>query len=342
MGGSIQDQQIVRQVAAPVSYGSSLTMKTRGRSGGSYRFSRKEYIMDIDGNTSAFNLVATIPIQPGIASFLPWGNGIANLYDMYRFHRLRFCYYNKTSSGNKGEIALVFEPNPKDSPPGTLVAALNDSIHYTGSVWVNGCLEVPRENLNRYSKFLTRNAIVASDITTFDVGSLWVITSKNLDNTTIGQLWVEYDIEYFSPQVDSGVAPLPSVTTAMTHAATQPVVGATPLVMLWDTFLFNALGLSAPVAGAITGLSGGYSIYAQATVTATATIATATMGILKNGVAVLTAYYSPAIASGSTSSCNVYALVALLPSDVVTIVINTTAAGSVGSLTNKILIIAPA
>lgn len=341
-GGSIRDQQVIKHVAAPMSYGSSMTMKSRGRGGGSYRFTRTEYIMDIPGATGAFTLQAAIPLNPGLKSFLPWGFSVANSYDLYKFHSLRFCYYNKTSSTNKGEIALVFEPDPTDATPDNLVNALNDSIHYTGSSWMDGSFNIPRENLNRIPKFLTRNSIVASDVTTFDVGILWVIVSLNADTSIIGQLWVEYDVEYFSPQMNSGVATPPKVSTELTHSATQPIVGATPLTLLWDTVLFNPLGIATPVAGAVTGLSGGFSIYAQATLTASAVTATATIGIWKNGAAVLTAYYPPAIPSGSTASMNVYALVALVPSDVITIVANSTAGGTVGSLTNKVLIIAPA
>jgi len=84
---------------------------------------RREYIADVLGNTVAFGLVASLPINPGQATF-PWLKQTALNYDMYRFTRLRFVYINRTTTANTGEVTMVFDPDPTDAAPANDLQAL--------------------------------------------------------------------------------------------------------------------------------------------------------------------------------------------------------------------------
>lgn len=337
--GENHPSMTIERRQAPVSYGA--VVKGVQRKPGVYPVSRLEYLGDVIGNTAAFSLQASYKINPGQLATFPWLAQAAKLYDMYKFKRLRFIYMGKTSTANTGEVNLVFDPDPTDSAPTSDAEALQYQSRLSAPVWVDeACLDIPTADLTRLPKFLVREATVASELTTFDVGTLHLIVGGNAAAVKVGQLWADYDVDFFAPQVvATGFSPL-KYSSQYTIVAQQNLVSGTPTTLNFGTAVFNPLGL-APVAGVFSGMSGGFSIYCQQTMTCTP-MTSGTLSIRKNGTGIAIAVYPNSQPNQTTS--NVFVLCQLIPTDTIDVQVTMTGttpvAPAVASL--SMLIIAPA
>jgi hypothetical protein len=294
------------------------------------------------GSTSQFSLALSLSLNPGLSSFLPWLAPIANRFDMYSFKRLRFLYIGKTTSANTGDVDIGFDPDPTDPAPTTKMQILNWGVRCTSSPWVNCVVDVPQVDLKRLPRFLTRNAVVPGELATFDIGSLYVVASGNIANALIGQLWVQYDIELYTPQVSVDSAPTSSRSSSQfTNSVNQTLTSGTQLTMNYDTATFNPLGIAVPTTGSITGLAGAFSFYAQQTVQASA-LTSCYLYLIRNGVVISSSSY-PVLGAAGYSTTSLFAVVSLAATDVIQVAVLATGTSPVAyNLINKFLIIQPA
>jgi hypothetical protein len=330
----------VTPLAVPASFGTEIRGR-RKKLEVSHIGPRDEYIGDVIGNTAAFNLNTSYSVNPGQVATFPWLSSTARNYDMYCFKSLKFIYMGKTSTATGGEVTMVFDPDPTDAAPLNDTQALDYDAKLSVPAWtMRSVLEIPKEDLKRLPKFLVRESVVASELTTFDVGTLHLIVGGNPAIAKIGQLYVEYEIDLYAPQlVATGPSP-PKFTSEYTLLSTQSITTGVPTVLNFSTVLYNGLGLTS-VAGVFSGLSGGFSIYAQQTINAT-TFTSGFIAILKNGVSICSAVY-PAIQPTQTT-INAFVVTQLVPTD--TISVSVTLVGTVLSAQANpalsILIFAPA
>ncbi len=337
--GENQPSMVIERRQAPVSYGS--VIKGLPRKPPVVPISRLEYIGDVIGSTAPFSLVNSYRINPGQIATFPWLAQNAKLYDMYRFKRLRFIYMGKTSTANTGEVNLIFDPDPTDSAPASDAEALQYQARLSAPVWVDEAfLEIPPADLQRLPKFLVREATVASELTTFDVGVLHLTVGGNAAAVKVGQLWADYDVEFYAPQIiATGFVPL-KFSSQFTIVAQQNLVSATPTTLNFGTAVFNPLGL-APVAGVFSGMSGGFSLYSQQTMTCTP-MTSGTLTIRKNGAAIATAVYPNSQPNQTTS--NVFVLCQLVATDTIDVQVTMTGTTPIApaNAVLSMLIIAPA
>lgn len=314
-----------------------------------FRVVREEYIGDVTG--SAALAVYSLPINPGLSGSFPWLSMIANAYDIYHFNRLRICYRTRDTSSDKGTVALAFEPNPDDPTPTSTQQIENYDTRVVMTPWVDGCMDVPPVNLNRLKKFLVRNSLVAAELATYDVGALYYgVIGTNTGK--IGELWMEYDVSFYSPQpYDSSLTlPQPDNNSVFRQTASANVTNGGTTVVPWDTIISNPLGL-VPTAGVFTGIRGALIVYTQLNAQP------ATAGLTSGGLAIqlstdgganwfnsiFSGWPAPLTTTGPTTS-NTETVLQLLPSYQFRVVATATGAALTvgGNSTNNILVLTPA
>lgn len=338
-GGGNKPSMVIERKQAPVSFGS--IVKGVARRSEVVSVSRLEYIGDVIGSTAAFSLQASYKVNPGQALTFPWLYRNAQNFDMYKFRRLKFIYMGKTSTANTGEVNLVFDPDPTDSAPASDAEALQYQARLSSPVWVDeACLDIPSSDLQRLPKFLVRESVVASELTTFDVGALHLIVGGNVAAVKVGQLWVDYEVDLYAPQIIStGFAPL-KFSSQFTITAQQNLVSGAATTLNFSTAVFNPLGLT-PVAGVFSGMSGGFSIYCQQTITCTP-FTSGTISIRKNGTAIAIGVYGNSQPNQTTM--NVFVLCQLVATDTIDVQVTITGTTPIAPASQplSILIIAPA
>jgi len=201
---------IYQTVPAPVASQVVVTRKdpSWSKSPGGFRTSGSELISLIAGNTT-FG-VTSISINPGLYAAFPQLSSMANCFQKYRFHNLRYHIVPNKGTAVAGVIMLSPQRDPADATPATELAM----CQYPGtkeyplgdtSSSPSGRMMSP---FNKPTNWLfTRPGNLASnlDVKTYDCMDLLVGVAGTADTSTVARLWVDYDVEFMTVQPNSSI-----------------------------------------------------------------------------------------------------------------------------------------
>jgi hypothetical protein len=177
-----------------------------GSKGASCRVRHRELVTNISGSV-AFAVALRLALNPGLAATFPWLSSIAASWEKYKFHKLAFKYLTRTGSTTPGSVILAPDYDASDGPPASeqIVSAFSDLVEDVPWRESMTCaLKAQSMNSSVPVHFVRSEPVAANnDIKVYDVGQFFVCT---VDGTAVpwGKLWVEYDVEFFIPQLPSG------------------------------------------------------------------------------------------------------------------------------------------
>lgn len=253
-----------------------------------------------------FELVATVlgsvafattqfNINPGNATTFPVLSAIARLYERYEFEQLSFHYGHDVSGfAAQGQTGLVYQSALYDAASAAPTTV--NQIEATDPFVVcmpneNSCLRLDKKSMhpsNEPKFVLAGNPPGATDIKTYNAGSLFISSSGLANASECGKLRVKYKVRLFDRILDATAVSAPanfSVSSFQTAGtATEPIVTATGLTLAMAVPVVNGLG-AVNVAGSILLPAGNYLIDSVAFLFATA-VTNFTVGVRKNGVLV--------------------------------------------------------
>jgi len=212
---------------------------------GNYRSTRiqhKELIASIVG-TTAFSILPanTFALNPGLATSFPWLSTQAAGWEQYKFHKLKFCFLTRTSTATPGSCMLIPDYDAADSAPLTeqIASAYRDVVEE--APWIpEFCLSLdPKSMMEPGNRKFIRTGPLASnlDVKTYDSGVVYIATT---DGTAVnwGKLWVEYDVEFFIPQL-----PPAGSVVAQTQVSTGASVNVSAIFGTSPVYLYGAQNL---------------------------------------------------------------------------------------------------
>jgi len=195
----------------------------------------RELISSVLGSVS-FTVQSSFSINPGLSATFPWLSTQAQGWEQYRFNKLKFCYYTRTGSTTPGSVILVPDYDAADAAPSSeqIASAYRDVVEEVPWVEEFTCTLDPQAMFpNGPKKFIRVGALASNlDVKTYDAANFYVCT---IDGTAInwGKIWVEYDIDFFVPQLPPSGA-LSSVAFGKVVAngsiSNTAIFGATPTV----------------------------------------------------------------------------------------------------------------
>lgn len=169
------------------------------------RVIHREYFSDVNLPTSSFNIAIDQPINPGNRILFPWLANIAKQYECYRFNSLHFIYEPGSSSTNDGFVMAAIDFDAQDPPPSSKIQMLSYDGHRAVVPWSALCLSSPGYNLRKYPQYYVTDNNQAppnTDVKTYFVGNLFVATQNDSDPFNGGNMFVQYDIELLTPQLN--------------------------------------------------------------------------------------------------------------------------------------------
>jgi len=187
-------------------------------SDGSVVVRHREYLADLLGYSAFTNL--QFPINPGMATSFPWLSNVARSYESYHFRSLKFLYETEIATSSSGKVMLAVDYDAADAAPVSKVQMLSNHTSIPRPVWSEAVLSCDQADLAKCSKQLyVRSGSLASnlDIKTYDVGNLNVAFQGCSVTTVNGELYVEYEVELHTPQLDP---------TALALAGSLKITGA--------------------------------------------------------------------------------------------------------------------
>ncbi len=192
----------------------------------------REFIASIPGSVN----FSAIPfsINPGLPTMFPWLSQMAPNYQSYKAKRMSFEYIPTCATTQTGSVYLGVEYNASDPVPTSKQQLASwDETSY-GSPWVANTHHCKPNNLHKRSSYFVRNGPVEAgqDIKLYDIGYLVVATQGNTSTAEVGEVWISYEVDLITPQLNNvGLGNSLSghfSTTALSVAPT--VVGNAPLV----------------------------------------------------------------------------------------------------------------
>ncbi len=229
----------------------SATQETRAaqmqRDGKSFCVRHRELVDTINGSV---NFVASrYRLNPGLSSVFSWLGPQAVQWEQYRFRSLRFVYIARCATTKVGSVLLVPEYDALDASPSNEKDASSYEGAVEGSAWKDLVLSFRPPSMfpsgNR--KYVRSGPVRGSDLRLFDAGQFFLVTT-GMDNTdAVGKLWVEYDVEFFQPQVASSQNPQDATqSSSYSRSSNQIMISNSPTDIIWNQSSDDALGFGAP------------------------------------------------------------------------------------------------
>jgi hypothetical protein len=191
----------------------------------SIRFRNREYMNDLYQSSPSVPQTTRLDINPGLTSF-PWLSTIANSFEKYRWHSLSFMYEPACSTSVGGTVLLAPDYDAADRDDNLTkgeLMAFGDSVRT--APWQRAQFTCTRKNMVPQPRYTRDKLIPGTDIKTYDVLSLYLHHSASSAGT-LGELWVEYDVELITPQVDREPGTTEYITNPATGPAATPFAGA--------------------------------------------------------------------------------------------------------------------
>lgn len=263
-------------------------------SAGMYPFHGDEQVANISG-TAGFG-VTQFPINPGQAGMFPWLSRQAELYERYKFTQLEFYYKTTTNqfvATSVGKVVYNVDFDAADPPPVSKQQAMDSEPAVSCAPYENMQLTVSPSDLNSVTgwRYIRPGGLPGgSDIKTYDVGNLNVVTDSNGGTAAIGELHVRYS-GLFKDRVLESQTSSPNNNSISWFQSSGPQTYATTVAetALLETATANGLSI-VNTAGSLVPPPGNYTVDFHAhTTDGTAEAFTSELVLQKNGVSVFQA-----------------------------------------------------
>lgn len=165
--------------------------------------SHREYIGEVLGSAD-FGVDNTIPINPGLGTTFPWLHHMAFQYESYRFKSLKFEYMPNIATNTPGRIYLFLDYDAADAAPVSKQGFLSNHRAVSGNAWSPLTLVSDQEDLHKLPQHTMRYGSLAPnlDIKTYDVANLFVASGGFVAPVVAGELYVDYVVEFITPQLN--------------------------------------------------------------------------------------------------------------------------------------------
>lgn len=193
------------------------------------------------GAPTAYSAIKLV-INPGKFSTFPWLATIATNYDKYIFRKLKFIYMPLVATSVSGRVGLAYDYDSSDAVPGNRADFFSMTKHSEAAIWAPLALDVPLDNLERFT-----NTHTLTDSKLIDVGSVVYMSdaSSATASSVVGDILCEYEVELRRPQSPSYVTQSLSFTTGYITGLDLSQYIKGPAVATFTAFAITGIKLSA-------------------------------------------------------------------------------------------------
>jgi hypothetical protein len=265
-------------------------------------FRNSEYVGELAGSSSSTALgglagqAACYVINPGNPALFPWLSAMAPNFERFRFNKLRARYkpeVNPTSATAVGKVMIGCNYDVSDINP-TLRSQIESTFpHVDAMPYQELVLELDPNMLTgpkglgaSGTKFVTALSTPPGDPKLYFGGLLTWATLGNGTTSNLGELHIDYEVEFFTPALGSLNSLVATALKIAEFYSTSAETGATTGVLknlLLASVVTNGLGV-VNTAGSLVPPAGNYLILFSVNSNASGQyLANATVELYKNG-----------------------------------------------------------
>lgn len=255
------------------------TVRTQGRM---TIISGHEQIASVNNTNGSFGATRFFT-NPGLSQFA-WLSARASGFEKYRYRK--FCVHyvpDKAVTTTAGSLFLAADFDPTDDAPGSLADMSTYEVQSNDRVFEHVSLNIPVSRMfDGVRTKKVRSGPVPGDLQIYDGATFSVCTYNGSDTAGIGQIWVDYEIELISPQVEA--VPVSTKVIRYTKAADQTMVDGVGATLAFDTATTGMDSFGSISSGTITLPRGFYRLACHICCSNSAAEATtALLSLTKNG-----------------------------------------------------------
>lgn len=192
------------------------------RNDGSATYHRWEFLTDIiqrEPTPGVFEHAVTFEINPGKPQSFPWLSTIARNYDQYSVESLRVHYINSAPATRQGFIYMVPDFDVSDARPQSSTEMMNQLNAVSTPVWTSVSTTINKDAMMALGprRFLS-SQVKDNDQRASDVCKIHVYNNVASSEPLNGQIWLEYKITLYAPQITSSLSP---AATKSSHTDTS-------------------------------------------------------------------------------------------------------------------------
>lgn len=310
------------RIMAPSAYGRSAVTRQpemKGSSSGSFIVRHREFIGDVVASPIAGLFYSTsYAVNPGQPGTFPWLSSIAQNFESYAFRSLSFDFESAVATTDGGVVLIAADYDVNDVSPGNKQQMMSYHGAVRSNIWSHCSFRSDSSDRNVLSaKRFVRvgSQPVNSDPKTYDVANLFIATQGCTAALSVGELYVTYEIEFWTPQSNGALnfsSASSKIVVGAGITAAKPL-GSAQTITGYQNFTVDASGLVITFANA-----GEYLFECACTGTVfTANPPTLTMG--SRGVtSVATTIVAPVANAAATSAVWSFAVQVNSPGDSLT------------------------
>jgi hypothetical protein len=223
-------QQKVQTIFAPSATGQVVVAsepKVTNLSDDCIVVSNREFLTEITGATQF--TVSSFSLNPGLPAIFPWLFALASRYESYKFRNLKFVYVPQVSTTSAGFFGMFVDYDPNDPAPPTKAKFMSNKNAMSSPVWSSVEMPCSLKDLSKRTTYFTRSG-AENDLGLYDVGNLFIAAEGS--SGTLGSLYVEYDVEFMTPQISVGPLPPSLIPSARLYGSTgvtiSNILGSSP------------------------------------------------------------------------------------------------------------------
>lgn len=192
----------IQRVPVPASVG-LITSQKNNKSMKTHTVPHTEYVMDVNGSNLNFEVQQTLVLNPGNPDLFPWLSAMGNLYESYRFKKLKLRYAASCSTQTNGFVGLVPDFNPLDPSPSSKTLAFQNEKTKRGSSFTSFEVNCSQEELNKRKSYFCRGqneTVPNANREVYDTGNVYLIVGGQGHQNPIGELWIDFEVEFMTPE----------------------------------------------------------------------------------------------------------------------------------------------
>lgn len=200
-----------RRSAQIVGRGKGMTTMVRSPVANNYRVKNTALkVRSVSGVTTITNInqitelsstanftVKTFQVNPGLGDLFPALQNHANAFQSYKFTKLVVRYTPVCGTQFNGDVSLAFATDAADPIPADMRELSQYPTLRSGSIRESLSMSIPLKS----GKLFTRaGSVPNTDIKTYDMGKIFLVTDLASDIIKIGRVWIEYEVQLFTPK----------------------------------------------------------------------------------------------------------------------------------------------
>lgn len=164
----------------------------------------REFVLDIISNGNG-QQIQNLEINPGLTTAFPWLSTMAAGFETYSFNKLKYMFIPVVGTDTAGALAICPDYDAADNNSASKTELMSFQDTARGNLWSRLDMNCKASNLHKRKQYFTRLQALAGDmqdIKSYDALQLYLVISTAIaQDLTIGELWVEYTITLYTPQL---------------------------------------------------------------------------------------------------------------------------------------------